>query len=106
MKTSIFSTLSIAIFLASTPALAKIKVVTTTQDPAAITRAIGGDRVEVAALCKGYQDPHFLDAKPSFMLTIHNAGLVEQVGLELEVGYMPSLVPGSRNPKVQAGTPG
>ena len=88
------------------PAFAKLNIVTTTQDPAAITRAIGGDRVSVTALCKGFQDPHFLDAKPSYMLQINKADLVEDIGLELEVGYLPSLITGARNGKVQPGTPG
>ena len=88
------------------PALAKLNVVTTTQDSAAITRAIGGDRVAVTSLCQGFQDPHFLDAKPSFMIQINKADLVEDIGLELEIGYLPSLINGARNPKVQPGTPG
>ncbi len=88
------------------PAQAKLKVVATTQDPAAITRAIGGDRVTVSALCKGYQDPHFLDAKPSYMLELNKADLVESIGLDLEIGYISSLVAGSRNPKIVLGKPG
>ncbi|HVO29720.1 MAG TPA: zinc ABC transporter substrate-binding protein, partial [bacterium] len=102
----ILAAAALSLFAASPAWAAKIKVVTTTQDPAALTRAIGGDRVEVTALCKGFQDPHFLDAKPSYALTIHKANLVEEIGLELEVGYLPSLVPQSRNPEVQAGTKG
>ena len=85
---------------------AKINVVTTTQDPAAITMAIGGDRVVVTTLCKGYQDPHFLDAKPSYMVDLNRADLVEYIGLELEVGYLPSLLAGARNPKLAPGQPG
>ena len=91
---------------AASPAAAKLNIVTTTQDPAAITRAIGGDRVDVTALCKGFQDPHFLDAKPSFMLAMNKADLVEAVGLELEIGWLPPLMTGARNPKVQIGAPG
>jgi ABC-type Zn uptake system ZnuABC Zn-binding protein ZnuA len=86
--------------------VAKLAVVTTTQDPAALTRAIGGDRVEVTALCKGYQDPHFLDAKPSYMLAINKADLVESIGLDLEIGWLPPLLNGARNPKVLPGAPG
>ncbi|MDP2343218.1 MAG: metal ABC transporter substrate-binding protein [Deltaproteobacteria bacterium] len=86
--------------------LAKLTVVTTTQDPAAITRAIGGDRVDVTALCKGYQDPHFLDAKPSYMLALNKADLVEAIGLEFEIGWLPSLLNGARNARVTPGNPG
>src|SRR4051812_24572299 len=90
----------------ASPALAKVTVVTTTQDPAAITRAVGGARVEVSALAKGYQDPHFLDAKPSYMLLLHNADLVEVIGLDLEIGYIGPIVQGARNEKIQPGRPG
>ena len=88
------------------PAYATLKVVTTTQDPAAITRAIGGDRVEVKALAKGFQDPHFLDAKPTYMLELNRADLVESIGLDLEIGYLPALIAGAHNPKLNAGEPG
>ena len=87
-------------------ALAALNVVTTTQDPAAITRAIGGDRVNVTTLCKGFQDPHFLDAKPSYMVALHRSDLVESIGLELEIGYLPTLVTGARNDKILPGQPG
>lgn len=98
--------LPIALALAAAPALARIQVVTTTQDPAAITRAIGGDRVEVTALCKGFQDPHYLDAKPSFMVAVNRADLVLAIGLDLEVGWLPPLLQGARNPRVLPGSPG
>jgi zinc/manganese transport system substrate-binding protein len=92
--------------LSASPAFATLKVVTTTQDPAALTRAIGGDRVEVKALAKGFQDPHFLDAKPTFMLDLNKADLVISIGLELEIGYLPSLIAGAHNDKLNSGEPG
>ncbi len=98
--------LPFALALAASPAAAKLNVVTTTQDPAAITRAIGGERVEVTALCKGFQDPHYLDAKPSFMLAVNRADLVMAIGLDLEVGWLPPLLQGARNPRVLPGSPG
>jgi zinc/manganese transport system substrate-binding protein len=64
---------------------------------------VGGNRVEVESLGKGYQDPHFVEAKPSLMLTLNRADLLLYVGLELEIGWLPPLVLGSRNPKIQAG---
>ncbi len=85
---------------------AKLRIVSTTQDPAAIARAIGGDRVKVDALAAGYQDPHYLEAKPSYMLLLNKADLLLVIGLDLEVGYLPSLVQGARNSKIQAGKPG
>lgn len=92
--------------LAAAPALAALHVVTTTQDPGAIASAIGGARVTVTSLCKGYQDPHFLDPKPSFMLAVNKADLVLAIGLELEVGWLPPLLTGARNPRVMPGSAG
>lgn len=98
--------LAATLSLAAAPALAKLKVVTTTQDPGAIAMAIGGDRVEVTSLCKGHQDPHFLDAKPSYMLAVNKADLLIAIGLELEVAWLPPLQNGARNPRVMPGSPG
>lgn len=81
----------------------KIKVVTTTQDLAALTREVGGDKVEVEAIAKGYQDPHFVDAKPSFLLLLRRAHLLEVVGLDLERGWLPPLQSQSGNPEIQVG---
>lgn len=86
--------------------IGKLNVVSTTQDPAAITRAIGGDRVNVKALAKGFQDPHFVDAKPTFMVDLNRADLFIVIGLELETGYAPSLITGSHNDKIAPGQPG
>ena len=91
------------------PALAAPKtltVVTTTEDLAAIAREVGGDLVSVASLSRGYQDPHFVDAKPSYMVQIRKADLFVEVGRELEVGWAPSLLNGARNAKVLPGAPG
>ncbi len=92
--------------LVPVPARAALQVVTTTQDPAAITRAIGGERVKVTALAKGYQDPHYLEAKPSYMLQLHRADLVEVIGLDLEIGYIGALLRGARNDNIQPGQAG
>ena len=83
-----------------------LQVVTTTEDLAAIAREVGGERVAVSAICRGYQDPHFVDAKPSYMVQLKKADLFVEVGRDLEVGWAPSLVNGARNPKILAGAPG
>src|SRR6185295_1652163 len=88
------------------PAFAKVRVVSTLQDFASIAEAVGGDRVEATALAKGYQDPHFVDAKPSFILKLSNADLLIVAGLELEIGYLPPLLDQSRNDKIRHGSPG
>ena len=89
-------------FAASKP----IQIVTTIEDLAAIAREVGGERVNVVSLSRGYQDPHFVDARPSYMVTLQKADLFVEVGRELEVGWAPGLVNGARNPKILAGAPG
>jgi zinc/manganese transport system substrate-binding protein len=84
----------------------KLRVVTTTTDLAAIARAVGGDKVEVTAIATGFEDPHFIAAKPSYMMAARKADLWIRVGLELEIGYEPLILDGSRNPKIRVGTPG
>src|SRR5205807_8011661 len=84
----------------------KLKVVTATEDLASLTREIGGDRVEVTSIGKGYQDPHFIEPKPSFLLLLKNANLLEVVGLELEIGWLPPLLDQSRNNEIRPGQKG
>ena len=84
-------------------ARAAVKVVTTTEDLAALTREVGGDKVTVDALARGYQDPHFVEAKPSFIVKLHNAQLLVAVGRDLEIGWLPPLITQSRNAAVQPG---
>ena len=93
-------------FAFASAAQAKLSVVTTLQDLASIAQSVGGDRVETFALAKGYQDPHFVDAKPSFVLKLSRANLVIVAGLELEIGYLPPLLDQSRNDKIRPGNPG
>jgi len=82
------------------------KVITTTEDLAALVREVGGDKVTVEALAKGYQDPHFVEPKPSFIIKLHDADLLVVVGRELEIGWLPPLLTQSRNAKIQPGAPG
>src|SRR5688572_9866387 len=88
------------------PVMAQPKVITTTEDLAALVREVGGDKVSVEALAKGYQDPHFVEAKPSFIVKLHNADLLVVIGRELELGWLPPLLTQSRNGKIQVGSPG
>lgn len=87
-------------------AFAAVNVVTSTQDLASIVKEIGGDKVTVDSLAKGYQDPHFVEAKPSFILKLHAADLLVAVGRELEIGWLPPLINQSRNSKVAPGSTG
>jgi zinc/manganese transport system substrate-binding protein len=92
-------------FSAST-AQAKLNVVTTISDLGSITSEIGGDRIDVTSIARGYQDPHFVEPKPSFLLLLRKADLLEVVGLELEIGWLPPLLDQSRNDKIRPGHPG
>ena len=84
----------------------KLNIITTTADLAALTREVGGDRVDVTSIARGYQDPHFVEPKPSFLLLLRKADLLVVVGLELEIGWLPPLVDQSRNSKIQKGAGG
>jgi zinc/manganese transport system substrate-binding protein len=87
-------------------AASKLNVVTSTEDLAAIGREIGGDRVSIDSIAKGYQDPHFVESKPSYLLKLQKADLLVVVGLQLEIGWLPPLQTQSRNAKIQVGGAG
>lgn len=95
-----------AICFISAQANAQLKVVATTPDLAAVAREIGGDKVNVVALAKPTEDPHFVDAKPSFIVTLNRADALIDGGAELELGWLPPLLENSRNSKLAAGAPG
>jgi zinc/manganese transport system substrate-binding protein len=105
MKRAVWLLLAI---LTSVPALAqgKLNVVTTTEDLASIARDVGGDRITVEAMAKGYQDPHFVEAKPSFILKLQKADVLIVVGRDLEIGWLPPLIQQSRNSRIQPGSEG
>jgi zinc/manganese transport system substrate-binding protein len=88
------------------PAASKLNVVTTTEDLAAIGREIGGDHIAIDSIAKGYQDSHFVEPKPSFLLKLQKADLLATVGLQLEIGWLPPLITQSGNSKIQVGAKG
>lgn len=90
-----------ALALVPLPAAAALKVVTTTEGLAALAREVGGKRADVESLSRGVQDPHFVDANPMLAVKLRNADLLVDVGLELEIGWLPPLVNQSRNPDIQ-----
>lgn len=94
------------LFLISSHAFAKLEVITTTSNLADLVKQIGGDKVNVHSLCKGVQDPHFLEAKPSYIFKLSKADLLVSIGAGLEVGWLPLVVRGSRNPKLKEGGAG
>jgi zinc/manganese transport system substrate-binding protein len=95
-----------ALVSGASAASGQIRVVATTPDLASVAREIGGDRVSVTALAKPTEDPHFVDAKPSFVVTLNRADALVEGGAELELGWLPPLLENSRNGKIAAGAPG
>ena len=104
MKTT-FSLILTTLLLAAS-AQAKLNVVATTADLGAIAREIGGDAITLTTLAKPTEDPHFVDAKPSFIVKLNRADVVIEGGAELEIGWLPALLDQSRNEKLAAGAPG
>ena len=85
---------------------AKINVVATLPDFGSLAREIGGDKVDVTVLAKPTEDPHFVDARPSFVVALRNADVLIEGGAELEIGWLPPLLQNARNPKIDTGKPG
>jgi zinc/manganese transport system substrate-binding protein len=108
MRIYVYLAALLACLLAVAPlnAQSKLNVVATTEDLAAIAREVGGDHINIDSIAKGYQDPHFVEAKPSFILKLQKADILILVGRELEIGWLPPLIQQSRNSKVQVGAEG
>src|SRR5262245_53393046 len=100
---AVISIVLLAAFASTPPVMAagRLKVVTTTTDLKSIVEAVGGDKVEVASISTGHEDPHFIDAKPSLMVLARDAQLWVRIGMELEIGYENLVIDGSRNPNIR-----
>jgi zinc/manganese transport system substrate-binding protein len=109
MNTALRTIVAIAVaygLVARLDADVDVTIVTTTEDLASLVREIGGEAVSVEALARGYQDPHFVEPKPSFILKLTKADLLVVVGRDLESGWLPPLVQQSRNARIQPGASG
>ena len=102
----VFKCLLAIALLAGAAQAKKLDVITSTTDMAALAQEVGGDKINVEALAKGYQDPHFVEPKPSFLLKLRHTDLLIVVGLDLEIGWLPPLITQSGNPKIQVGGSG
>src|SRR5882672_3993997 len=98
--------LLLAILTCSFSAHAKINVVATLPDFGSLAREIGGDKINLIVLAKATEDPHFVDARPSFVVSLRNADVLIDGGAELELGWLPPLLQNARNPKIEIGKPG
>jgi zinc/manganese transport system substrate-binding protein len=105
---SLIRYMSVLIFgvVATGRASADLKVATSLTDLASVAQYVGGKHVSAQSLCRGYEDPHFVPAKPSLMKAIQHADVFVSTGLELDSGWLPLVLPGSRNPKIQQGAKG
>ena len=106
MKKSLYTAAAILLSLTMAPAQAALRVLATTPEWAALTRELGGDKVDVYAATSAFQDVHRVDAKPSLVARARNADMVVAAGAELEVGWLPILLRESGNARIQPGNPG
>src|SRR5947199_10051317 len=82
---------------AAAPAFADLRVATSLTDLASVAQLVGGKHVAAQSLCRGYEDPHFVPAKPSLMKAIQHADVFVSLVLELDAGWLSLVRPGSRN---------
>src|SRR5438445_1798526 len=87
-------------------AQAKLNVVATLPDFGSLAREVGGDKIDIVVLAKATEDPHFVDARPSFVVSMRSADVLIDGGAELELGWLPPLLQNARNPKIEVGKPG
>lgn len=101
--------LAFSLAAACVPSLARadaMQVVATLPALGKVAEAVGGDKVKVGTIASGVQDPHFVDPRPSYMVKLRDADALLVNGLDLEVGWVPSLIEGSRNGRVRQGAAG
>src|SRR5438105_9044562 len=87
-------------------AQAKLNVVAALPDFGSLAREIGGEKIDIVVLAKATEDPHFVDARPSFVVSLRNADVLIDGGAELEIGWLPPLLQNARNPMIEVGKPG
>lgn len=103
MKKLLPMCLCVLLLVTTGSAWAQLRIVTTTTDIADLARTVGGEHVSVTSLTKGTQDPHYIEPKPSFVRILNRADVFMDVGLGLEVGWVPPLIAQARNPKILPG---
>lgn len=87
-------------------ASADLKVFACEPEWAELARVIGGDLVEAYSATNAFQDPHYIQARPSLIAKVRRAELLVCSGAQLEIGWLPVLLQKGNNPRVQPGQPG
>jgi len=106
MRTILYAMLMLSLAATSAGAADRLRVVATTADLAAIATAVGGDAADVTTMARPTEDPHFVDAKPSFIRLLNQADVLIEGGAALEAGWLPPLIDSARNPRIAVGAPG
>jgi len=106
IKYQILFTCLLVIINWASVAYAKLNIVVTTSDLSALVSEIGKDKVNITTISKPTEDPHFVDAKPGFIVKLNKADILIEGGLQLEMGWLPPLVLSARNQKIVPGHPG
>ncbi len=104
--TGLFLVAIITVSFAAPEPAKKLNIVTTTSDLASIARSVAGERAVVKSICTGKRDPHFIQAKPSYIIMARKADLWIRVGMELEIGWEPAVLSSARNKRARIGSPG
>lgn len=71
-----------------------------------LVETLGGEAVEAVSATTAFQDPHYIEARPSLIAKTRQADLIICTGAELEIGWLPLLLRQSGNARIQEGQPG
>lgn len=78
-----------------------LRVVATVPELGAIVRAVGGEDVAVTVLARPGDDPHHVEARPSFTVELARADLLVSTGFGLEDHWLKPLRENSGNPRIR-----
>ena len=96
------SAAAVIVALAAAPARAALQVATSLTDLASVAQFVGGKHVTAQSLCRGDEDPHFVQPRPSFVPALRDADLFVTTGMDLEL-WVPTLLDRANNPRVREG---
>src|SRR3954466_12986874 len=106
LQRAVFVLIGLGISLGAAPAYAALKIFACTPEWGALSKEVGGDKVEVYTATNALQDPHRVEARPSLIARARSAELVICTGAQLEIGWLPLVLTQAGNSKIQVGQPG